>query len=96
MCNFSVKHTNTVIIGAKFETIMTVALITSGRIDTRSILAYVLVALALVYIKAVVLLRSEEIAGPADTLEGPLQVSTVTVGADSRTLDAFVNVHTVP
>lgn len=75
---------------------MTVALITSGRIDAGSVLAHVLVALTLVYVEAVILLRSQEVAGPADALEGSLEVAAVSVGADTWTLDAFINIHTVP
>lgn len=90
------KYTNAVIIRAKFESIVAVTLITSSRIDAGSVLAHVLVALALVHVQAVVLLRSQGVAGPADALEGPLKVSTVSVGADARTLDALVNVHAIP
>ena len=84
--------TCTVVVGTEFESSVAVALVRSHRVEARSVVTDVWIALALVDIDAGIAARGQSVTVVADALERSLEVVTVAVVADSGTFVALVDI----
>ena len=86
------EFTGAIVVGTQFESSVAVALVGSHRVEARSIVANVGIALAFVDVDAGIATGCQRVAVVADALERSLEVVAVAVVADSGTLVTFVNI----
>jgi len=89
------EFTGAIVVGTQFESSVAVALVGSHRVEARSIVANVGIALAFVDVDAGIATGCQRVAVVADALERSLEVVAVAVVADSGTLVTFVNISAV-
>lgn len=89
------SRTGAIVVWTELESLVALALVRAQGVDTRAVVAYVRIALALVDVDAVVAVTGQREAGMADTLEATLQIAARAVVAYLRSLVTLVDVDAI-